>query len=79
MLEYEIKFPISSTKLIKSMEVGETKIVTESKSKNFGSRTQTYALRANSKVIARKCHVIIPHSDTMLTAIIVTKISEIGP
>lgn len=67
------QFPKSSVALLRAMEVGESRVLTERHSKNAGAPTSAAAVRAGVKVKTNKCLVVIPHTEKLMPAVLVTR------
>lgn len=70
----EIGLTKVSTKQLKSMEIGESRIFIEIGlgTKNAGAQSQAYAHRAGVKIQTKACLIVLPDSAETIKAVIVT-------
>jgi hypothetical protein len=68
-------FPQVNRALIREMPVVSSRVMTERDSvRNAGASIQSIAHRQAIKVTTKKCFVVIPTEDRMITAVFVTRV-----
>ena len=67
------QFPKSSVPVLRAMEVGESRVLTERDHQNVGAPTAASAHKAGVKVKTNKCLIVIPHTEELMPAVLVTR------
>jgi hypothetical protein len=67
-------FPKATAKILRSMEDGETRILTESEKVYAGSAVQSFATRAGLQVTTTQCFVVLPKRTELIKAVSVTRV-----
>lgn len=65
--------PKVSVAVLRDMKVGESRVLIERDHKNVGAPTSAAAHRAGVKVKANKCLVVVPHTEHLIPAVLVTR------
>lgn len=71
-----MKIDCVSTKRLKTMTIGDSRIFTEpNNTKNSGSPSQSFAYRAGIQITTTTCFVVVPSTITTIKAVIVTRVA----
>lgn len=65
--------PKASVAVLRDMKVGESRVLIERDHKNVGAPTSAAAHRAGVKVKTSKCLIVVPHTEHLISAVLVTR------
>ena len=65
--------PLASRMRLAALSVGESVVLRENSGANAGALSQSYASRAGIKITTRQCFVVVPSSEEMIKALLITR------